>query len=497
MRKIVREEEEQEGEKEKELKSRPLPIPTESDLEDEEEEEEMRANNGSRLSYNASPLKVSPMEKDAGYSSIPGDVRESIIQSSHRTSTEHLLEQGYEMVHPSSEHYQAPRSKSTSSPNFYNVPRGSTPVGEYELPVTSRSHSPAGLPSRHSLQTQSAPHPLTYDVPTSRLASREVVPGQFGIPSASNHLYGNMSDTYDVPKSSNSNPQLISAGSESQAPATYDVPPPPRSSLTGNETYDVPRNSSSSEIPAIPASQQNGQVDSTYDKLATVVPGPKTVHQEPDNTYDVPSSCPARNENNYDVLPRTPRLSPRSSHSPTSPEDLPQVLTTPKRSRRFAPQSPTANSPGADSAHPTNEGFSSVPQPSPGGEGYYDVLPKRPVTKENGQPVQNVEGYYDMPSSRPVADVHVLVEEENQGLQNGDSAEDVSPADTSIDNAPETEGTPKSKSEHPYSKVKRLVSSDGKEQKVTVMEDSEDELNGKVETAYSKDRTPVRTLYML
>ena len=165
------------------------------------------------------------------------------------------------------------------------------------------------------------------------------------------------------------------------------------------------------------------------------------------------------------------------------------------------PQSPT----DADSAHPTNEGFYSVPRPLPGEDGYYDVLPNRPAMEENGQPVQNVEGYYDMPSSRPIAEVHVHVEEEKHVLQNGKTEEDEAmPADASIDNVPIAEGTPKSKSNHPYSKVKRLVSSDGKEQKVTVVEDSEDEMNGhqaadstdfltsgSSQTSVTKDSTPV------
>ena len=458
--KTEEEKEEGKGEKEKELKSRPLPIPTESDLEDEEEEAEARACNDSHLSFNASGSKVAPTEP--GYSTIPSDVCESIIQSAHKTSMDHLKEQGYEMVRPTPAHYQSPRSLSPQSPNMYNVPRESSPVGEYECPLSSRSQSPSVQQSRHAVRAQSALHPLTYDVPPSRVTP-EVSAGQYGIPSASNHLYGNVS-----------NPQFMSAGSGGQVPATYDVLPP-HSSPSGNATYDVPRSPAPGSIPA---QHQNGYMDSTYDKPSSIpatAGTPRLVPriQEPGSTYDVPSSRPAKNENNYDVLPRGPQLSLDCSQSPSSTEDPPQVLTTPKRSRRFNLPSPTA-SPDMNSAHPTNEGFYSVPRPSQGKEGYYDVLPKRPVVVEVGQPAQNVEGYYDTPSNRPVADAPVLLEEENISQQSGQSEESEGiPADTSFEDVPVAEGSPKSKFEHPYSKVKRLISSDGKQQKVTVMEDSE------------------------
>lgn len=462
-------EEKGKGEKEDELKSRPLPIPTESDIEEEEEEEAAaaRARNDPHFSVNTSS-RLPPI--DPGYSTISSDMRESIIQSAHRTSIDQLKEQGYEMVHSTSAEYKSPRSLSPQPPNVYNIPRGSSPVGEYELPVSSQSQSPAVAQMKHAVRAQSAPHPLTYDVPPSRSAPVEVAGGQFGIPSARNHLYSNTSDMYDVPRNS----QLtLDAGSSAHLPATYDVPPP-RSSLNANVTYDIPRSATSGSIPT---QHQNGFVDSTYDKPSSIPANTGTPRltpriQEPDSTYDMPSSRPAKNENNYDVLPPSPQVNPNSDHSPSSAEDPPKVLTTPKRSRRVIP-SPAA-SPDVNSVQFMFKGFSSLPRLPKGNERHYDVLAKRPVVVENDQPVQNVEGYYDTPTHRPTVVAPVPLEEDNVALQNGksDEVESIS-ADASTGDAPSVESSPSSKREHPYSKVKRLVSSDGKQQKVTVTEEWE------------------------
>lgn len=459
------------AEKEKELTSRPLPIPTESDVEEEEEEEEQQRRSHIGSFHGHAPSASTQAPTDAGYATIPSDMRESIIQSAHKTSVDHLREQGYDVLHPTSAHYKSPRSLSPESPNVYNVPRGSSPVGEYELPVSSRSHSPAISQMKHAVRAQSAPHPLTYDVPPSRAAPAEVTGGQFGIPSARNHLYSNVSDMYDVPRNS----QLMSASDSSgQVPAAYDVLPP-RSSSNANATYDIPKSPAPGSIPA---QHQNGFMDSTYDKPSSIPAKAGTPRlipkiQAPDSTYDMPSSLPAKNENNYDVLPRSPHLSRNSGHAPSSAEDPPKVLTTPKQSRRFNLPSPEA-SPDMNSAHPTIEGFSSMPRPSQDKEGYYDVPPKRSAVVENGQPVQNVEGYYDTPRHHPVIVTPLTAGEECSTLQNGKSEEEKSiPADASNGEVPSAESTPNSKHEHPYSKVKRFVGSDGKQQKVTVMEDWE------------------------